>query len=219
MPGIHLRPALPDDIPEMIKVMQLAFRDSILNQRSFPESDPQVQQHYTTWITNNLKDPASLLIIASEEENEEDRTGTDPNPLHPIAGWARWVRRPIPLSTASSRPSPAKVFTPGMYPKNGDGQFAARYYQANYDATQRIVGSRSHWFLSMLVVHPGLQRRGVGSTLMKFGTDRAGEEGWPVYVNSSVEGKAFYESFRCRIVDESELEGMVVGYHMLRDAA
>lgn len=204
--NVRLRVATTDDVSDMADIMMDAFRDTILSKKSFPESDPATRQHHVSWIENNLKDPSSHLIVA------QDASSSSSSPAR-IAAWARWVRR-----EPAHPPGPRLVFTPDLYPASGDGAFAARFYQANYDATRRIVGDRVHWFLSIIVVSSDLQRRGFGSALMRFGVEKADEECLPAYVNGSPEGKALYEAYGFRTVESSTLEGHFVGYHMLRDA-
>jgi predicted N-acetyltransferase YhbS len=105
-----------------------------------------------------------------------------------------------------------------MYPRCGDGVFAARFFQANYDVSRSIVGREPHWFLSMMVVRHDFKRKGIGAMLMRFGVERADEEQWMAYVNGSADGKGLYERFGFRTVQVSEFDGVAKTWHMKRDA-
>lgn len=49
--------------------------------------------------------------------------------------------------------------------------------------------------LDMLCARPDEQRRGAGGMLVKWGCDRADEDGVGTYVDASETGKALYEKF------------------------
>lgn len=48
------------------------------------------------------------------------------------------------------------------------------------------------WELSCLVVDPAFGRRGLGSQLIEWGQQRAEEDGVPVLLGASLQGKALY---------------------------
>lgn len=77
---------------------------------------------------------------------------------------------------------------------------------------------QEYWFLSTIVTAPEAQRRGVGSALMRFGVDKADEEGWMSYLNASADGKALYERFNFVVVDSTSFGELgMTQYHMKRD--
>ncbi|KAM5352055.1 hypothetical protein ACJ41O_004778 [Fusarium nematophilum] len=205
--SIIIRRATKQDVPAMLDVFFSAFSSSALNQRCFPRSDPTVQTFWSSWIDKNIgadDDEATHMLVA-EESSSGSGSGSD------ILGWARWVRKPVP--------SPPVTLSPAMYPPAGDPDLAARFFQANVDATADIVGGEAHWFLSIIVTAPEAQRRGVGSALMRFGVEKADDEGWMAYVNSSAEGRALYERFGFAVVGTSEFEELgMVQFHMRREA-
>ncbi|KAJ6440965.1 putative transporter MCH4 [Purpureocillium lavendulum] len=213
--AIRLRLALPKDSPAIVAAMHDAFRDSLFHQRCFPPSDPSSHDSLVGWVDKNLADPESHMIIA-EQGAPSPGTEADAAAPHPIAGFARWVRRPAPAPAPDSAPPPRMVFTADMYPAGGDAALAARVFQANYDALMRATEGRSAWFLSMLVVPREHQRRGVGSALLGYGLERADRDAWAAYVNASAEGKPLYDKFGFATVERSEF-GDIVEYHMLRE--
>jgi GNAT superfamily N-acetyltransferase len=209
-PLVRLRPALAEDSVAMVAVLNNAFQDSPFHNRCFPPSDPGSQQELVNYVQKNLADPTSHIVVA-----DVISTGTasgEPS----IAGWARWVRRPLPAPDA--KPAPPLVFTEEVYPAGGDPAFAARFFQANYDAMTRATKGQPVWSLSMMVVSKVHQRRGVASELMRFGVDKADREGWAAYVNASPEGKDLYERFGFRTVQRSDFGGGIVSDHMKREA-
>lgn len=194
---ITLRAATPADTPELLEAFMSAFQDSVLNQQCFPESDPETLKGHRALIESNLPE----LLVATDPSS-----ASSPGR---ILGWVRWVRKPTP--------TPRVTITADGYPPTGNRDLARRFFQANVNATTRIVDGRAHWFLSLIVVRREAQRRGVGSAMMRYGLDRADEEGWLTYLNSSVEGKPLYEAFGFRTVEKTEFEHGVATWHMLRE--
>ncbi|UNI17430.1 hypothetical protein JDV02_003773 [Purpureocillium takamizusanense] len=218
-----------------------AFRDSLFHQRCFPTSDPASRESLVRWVDKNLADPASHMIIAERDISPAHPLRSAPPagtvadadaPPPPVAGFARWVRRPTPSTAPAPAPAPARdssppppppaapeprmVFTPDMYPAGGDATLAARVFQANYDALMQATSGRDAWFLSMLVVPREHQRRGVGTALLRYGLERADRDGWAAYVNASSEGKPLYDKNGFATVERSEF-GDIVEHHMLRE--
>ena len=86
------------------------------------------------------------------------------------------------------------------------------------------MGERRHWYLELLAARPEWQGKGVGSALLRWGLERADEEGVEAYLEASPAGKGLYEKmgFRevGRLVVPSREEGGedFVECFMLRDA-
>ncbi|RSL62086.1 hypothetical protein CEP54_005912 [Fusarium duplospermum] len=200
MTSITIRPATEEDLPSMLSVYFSAFSPSLFSQRCFPSTSPDVQ----AWTASKLGSqigaaPGNHIIIA------ESTSGS-------VLGWARWVRRP-------AAPSKRVILSESDYPSSGDPGLAVRLFQANADATFKHAAGESYWFLSTIATDKEAQRCGVGSALMRFGVDKADEEGWMAYLNSSPEGKGLYEKFGFEVVDESKIPELnIVQYHMKRAA-
>ncbi|EEU45810.1 uncharacterized protein NECHADRAFT_78691 [Fusarium vanettenii 77-13-4] len=200
MASITIRPATKEDLPSMLSVYFSAFSTSLFSQRCFPSTSPDVQ----AWIANSLRSQiegtrGNRVVIAESEPGS-------------VLGWARWVRRP-------AAPSKRAILSESDYPSSGDPALAVRLFEANANATYKHAAGEEYWFLSTIATAKEAQRRGVGSALMQFGVDKADEEGWMAYLNSSPEGKGLYEKFGFEVVDESEIPELnIVQYHMKRAA-
>lgn len=69
----------------------------------------------------------------------------------------------------------------------------------------------------MIVTRPDMQRRGLGAELMRWGCERADEEGWVAFLNASEEGRPLYEMFGFETVDKTYFERLGSEmYHMVR---
>lgn len=59
--------------------------------------------------------------------------------------------------------------------------------QEHNKALQSITAGKEHWYLSGIVVDLNYQGKGVGSALLKWGTERADSDGLGVFCLSSDE--------------------------------
>ena len=121
-----------------------------------------------------------------------------------IAGFANWQSGRIKTWKEMNPP-----FVEGMNAEKCEAFFAGM--DAN---RQSVMGEKEHYctqrrsiytsiallltistVLSMVATSPSAKRKGVGSTLVKWGCDRADQDGLPAYLDSSAAGKGLYEKF------------------------
>lgn len=196
---VTVRPATLADVPDMLEVFLSAFADSTMNNRCFPPSDPATNAGTIESISNGI----SECVIA-----QSSSSATAPPR---ILGWARWSRRQAPHDLSPKN-------TADTVPPSGDAELAARFFGANREQTVRNAAGRSYWFLSILVVHKDAQRKGVGAQLMRYGTERADQDGWISLLNGSWQARKLYESFGYEVQDVSDFGDDIVAYHMKREA-
>jgi ribosomal protein S18 acetylase RimI-like enzyme len=72
----------------------------------------------------------------------------------------------------------------------------------------QLMGGRPHWYLFAIGIEPDHQGRGLGSTLLAAGRQRATAGGFPCYLETSNERNlAFYRKNGFTVVDRRELPG------------
>jgi ribosomal protein S18 acetylase RimI-like enzyme len=88
------------------------------------------------------------------------------------------------------------------------------------DTHERLMNGREHYYLWGLVVDPGTQRKGVGSTLMKIIIDRADTKNVPVYLETHDKNNvAYYERFGFKLIHTGTIPGHGLDFWcMLREA-
>lgn len=136
-----------------------------------------------------------------------------------IMGWVGWVRRGFEDQATPSVPkveeeSTAKETEPE--PKEIDN--AARLENlCTADINRWIskvmpLGTKCRYLTSCLV-HPSYDGRGVGSALIRWGTERADKEGVFCWVHSSDGGEVFYEKMGFEEVERFvvDLDGYAEG--------
>jgi ribosomal protein S18 acetylase RimI-like enzyme len=109
----------------------------------------------------------------------------------PVLGAARW----LPPGRASMRVGPtlrALVTTP-LRLGAATGSFLA--YGRAVEQLRADVAGGAHWYLAGIGVDPAVQRRGIGSALLRPGIEAAAASGLPTVLLTNNEANlAFYES-------------------------
>ncbi|KAI3544698.1 acetyltransferase [Colletotrichum filicis] len=200
---VTLRPATEADIPALASISDAAcktdshtqLKASIRGDDDFPKG---MQDALKAWIAH----PKVDVIVAER----------DGGPV----GWVGWVRRgfagdtDLPLDGPDEEPQPETFFT--------DAEQKQRTKTID-DLGELTNASMNHWvkrfmpegckcrFLCTYVVSPEHQGRGVGSALMKWGTDKADREpGVYCWVQSSMGGQKAFERQGFREVGRLEAE-------------
>lgn len=84
----------------------------------------------------------------------------------------------------------------------------AAEFGASAASSNPFAGLRARWHVHMLAVSPRWQRRGVASTLLQWGFDRAREEQVPLTLLASATGLALYRKLGFRVVSWEVLESI-----------
>ena len=85
----------------------------------------------------------------------------------------------------------------------------AAFTQAQKQAADNHLGKGKideMWYLNILAVRPGYQRRGVGAALLDWGLKHARQRGEKVYLEASPTGMGLYLKKGFRVVGELELQ-------------
>jgi GNAT superfamily N-acetyltransferase len=99
------------------------------------------------------------------------------------------------------------------------------FFKAAYFSEAEVVDGMPYMSLRLLATDPRHQRRGVGSTLLRHGLERADRLSLPTYLDSGISGRPLYEKFGFEVkrdfpLDCTEYGGRSGGTHwcMLRPA-
>jgi GNAT superfamily N-acetyltransferase len=171
----NLRPGQPEDVPDFVKTFFDSFSTHAPTIRIFPLGTKPAWDFWHNSLTDEIKDPAARFILL------EDVSTTPPT----VAAFAKWNRL-----EASDKPQDP---LPDEWPSNGDQDLARRFFGELHAKHGEIMGGREHWYLELIATRKAYQRRGLGARLVRWGMDRADEEGWDCYLDSTPEGKRLYE--------------------------
>lgn len=190
--NMSLRLAKPSDEPFIADICTRAFFDEDLFGRTihpYRHEFPQdVQIFWHEWVRNDWSNPRNKILVAvvTDEDQKEkiigaaiwQRQGDDPGAQNVISEWADPGPWPALPSTANRALDPSKkdiLAESAPYTK---------HYWAGANAT--------NWYLSLCCVDPDAKGRGAGRLLVRWGLDRAKEEGIRASVMASEGSDAFY---------------------------
>jgi len=195
--ALELRPAKLSDLPSIIEVYFAAFRDDAVHQICFPKK-PSIHKFWTDFITDEMtNDPHSHWIVVIDTSA----------PNSPIIAFAKW-----------SAPQENKRHSlPNPWPIDTDPDFANMFFGQLEDQKMQVMGDRPHWYLMLIGTSPEYQGKGAAGKLIRYGLEKADEQGVEAYLEASPEGVPIYSHFGFKEVDRlSVLDGKFVELFMLR---
>lgn len=189
---MYLRPAQPSDEPVIADICARAFFEEDLFGRVIhpyrAEFPADVQIFWHEWVRSEWASPRSKVIVAVTTDNDQkervvgaaiwQRQGDDAIAQKITSEWSDPGPFPALLSTNNRALDPSK--------KTILAESAAytKHYWSGPCAT--------NWYLSLCCVDPDVKGRGAGRLLVRWGLDRAVEEGVRASVMASDGSDGFY---------------------------
>ncbi|PWY75984.1 acyl-CoA N-acyltransferase [Aspergillus sclerotioniger CBS 115572] len=188
----QLHPLSADDLPALVALWYDSFSIPI-NLRLFPD---------TAGVRAWLEGYHRVSLDSPDQHYLKITLDSASSPLVAIVKWDF-------NTTAPGHRFPA-------WHDESDRAFCDAFFGSIDKARRKIMGTRQHYYLDTLLTHPGYQRQGAGSMLIRWGCDRADHDGLPIWVDASPEGAVLYQRFGFRDVSVPGVtpEGAV---SMLRD--
>ncbi|KAF2235853.1 acyl-CoA N-acyltransferase [Viridothelium virens] len=185
---LTLSPMTEADLPTYTTIDSLAFADQPLIPLLWPDGlSPAARAHL---IAQNaralLHDPSSHFLKVTDSDSDT------------IVACAHWSR--TPARTAAQLAQGPQL--PEEWPPGANVGLKRVVFEKFLRTRDELVGGRPHWALFILVTRPEWQGRGAGSLLVRWGVERADEEGWECYLEASPKGRGLYEKFGFRVVRE-----------------
>ena len=174
--------ATSGEVEEILEVFKKAFGPDPLIEFVFnrPNVSPEPKETTVAKHLERLADPKFFYHKAVDSEN--------PNgPILGVAGWY-WVENPL----TSSQNIPWGDPSPGTH---------MECYEASLGALRRWRVSHFRelgepfLYMGILTVVPGMQRRGVGSALLRKGLAEADRRGVQTFIEASPAGLGLYKKF------------------------
>ncbi|PWY77404.1 acyl-CoA N-acyltransferase [Aspergillus heteromorphus CBS 117.55] len=227
---IHIRPALESDAPALGALHALAFTNSAFLAHAFPGStlasrtaylhqralqalaDPNITtlvatafssstDQYSDKDTNNVSEGEILALVrwmglsgsVSGSGSEKETSTSSPNSntntkINPSPATAALLATPPPA--VSSMPRNEAVIT--------------SFANAMKPGREKWVGE-GDIVLDLLCTHPAHQGHGIGTTMLRWGMERADAAGRGIYLEASREGRGLYERLGWGVVGEVEV--------------
>ncbi|KAF7549647.1 hypothetical protein G7Z17_g6255 [Cylindrodendrum hubeiense] len=201
--SFQMRKATPADIPALCAVYFSAFSDTIVGRQVFPSSSEAARVFWIKSLTKALPNPNfEFLVMTTRSEDDS---------AEQVVGYAKWVRPGTPINM----PPPADA-----WPQDADPALAVEFFGKLTAKHKQIMEGRPHWYLDLIGVRKEWMGKGAASPLMRWGLERADEDGLPIFLESTPNGRGMYEKYGFRVLDRHEFEspdGRTLDFFMLRD--
>ncbi|KAF7551497.1 hypothetical protein G7Z17_g4993 [Cylindrodendrum hubeiense] len=202
--SFQMRKAVPADIPALCAVYFSAFADTMVGRQVFPPSSEAARVFWVENLTTELPDPNfEFLVMTNRSDGDSEEQ---------IVGYAKWVRPGTPIEM----PPPFDA-----WPQDGNPTLAVEFFGGLTATHKRMMEDRPHWYLELIGVRKEWMGKGAASPLMRWGVERADEDGLPCFLEATPNGRGMYEKYGFRVVGQQEFEspsGSVLDFFMLRDA-
>ncbi|KAF9871365.1 acetyltransferase [Colletotrichum karsti] len=197
-PDVILRPATAHDVGTLAAIADAAFRtDSHTQLKAVFHGDSSFKDGMGEGLKSWLDSPKVDLIVAEISGK-------------PV-GWVGWARRgfagdtDLPLTGPIEEPRAATAVDPANPKKIKDLKDLTNDSMQYWVCRLMPEGCRCRIVVSC-VVHPDFQGKGVGSRLIRWGTDKADQEGSFCWVQSSMSAVAAYEKYGFREIGSLEAD-------------
>jgi ribosomal protein S18 acetylase RimI-like enzyme len=169
-----LRPATVEDVNQMTEIYFSAFQHDAISLLAFPRNAAS-REWWRTMTLSDFKDPnAKLLCIVDP---------SSPTPSK-IISWCKWNSPDATVDT--SLPN---------WPEGSDFEIANHFFGNLTTRHEKIMKGRKHWYLEFLATRPEEQGKGAAGMLLRWGIQKADEEGTEAYLEASPDGKPIYEHY------------------------
>ncbi|OJJ68860.1 hypothetical protein ASPBRDRAFT_46140 [Aspergillus brasiliensis CBS 101740] len=205
-------PCTPSDAHALVTLYLQCF-NTPTDQRLWPNT-PEIHALWVASFTRKLTEGVNkyhiLKVIDTENNNE-------------LAGFLEWILPAPPVNDNEKKDKEEEGKDDefeelvATYPSNvGDLDFLKEVLEQMKTVTGGIMGERRFYFLNIICTHPEYRRRGVASEMIKWGTDRADEEGLETFVISAPMARPVYQKHGFELVREGEAFGDFVPWYMVR---
>ncbi|KAK2811687.1 hypothetical protein FQN50_002033 [Emmonsiellopsis sp. PD_5] len=176
-PNLQLLPVEPEDIMDVTRVGSAAFRDTLSQLMFGKEPSEEAMEHRAKELRETLekKDPTVHYVKVVIDGK--------------IVGYGHWHM----YFDAEGKKKPEEE-EKRNWPPGSNVELCDTFFAEVEKLRNTMFGVR-HAFLGGIATHPAYQRLGVGSAIVKYGTDIADEANAPCWLEASPEGYGLYKKF------------------------
>ncbi|WYZ38497.1 hypothetical protein EsH8_III_000411 [Colletotrichum jinshuiense] len=179
---LRLRLATPADGPALAAVYFSAFQDNPVSTTCFPQSSPECRDFLSKSFTEEISDPRCQWLVVTDPDYADDPDL--------IIACAKWVRPAEDGQVNVEAPPP-----PEAWPKEGNPEFADHFFGTIGRNHIKIMGEVRHWYLELIICRKEHQGKGAASPLLRWGCEKADEEGRLAFLEAMAAAKGIYERY------------------------
>ncbi|TGO20838.1 hypothetical protein BPAE_0262g00150 [Botrytis paeoniae] len=173
--NLTLRPATTADAEALANIYFSAFSSDEISLLCFPRSPVSWTWWYNS-ILSEIQDPSSHFLCIHDSSS----------PTSEIISYAKWNDKSAPVATLNDLPE---------WPQGCNVEVSNHFFGTLIERRREIMGERKHWYLEIIATKPEFQGKGAAGKLMRWGLERADEDGVETYLEASPVGKEVYEHF------------------------
>jgi GNAT superfamily N-acetyltransferase len=177
---LTLRKATPEDSKALTDIYFSAFSIDAISLLVFPRNNAAASKFWYDSVIEEIADPTAHFICIVDTDT----------PDQTVVAYAKWNTPSAPV--AGELPE---------WPAGGDHEIANHFFGNLVSRHAKIMEGRKHWYLELVATRPEYQGRGAAGKLLRWGMERADEEGTETYLEASPDGKPIYEHFGFAEVD------------------
>jgi GNAT superfamily N-acetyltransferase len=182
-----LREAKVSDAPALVDIYFCAFSIDAISLLCFPRNNVSAYNFWYDSIVEEIADPHSHFICVYDSDS----------PSQTVVAYGKWNGPAAPLSNPDELPK---------WPEGGDEALANHFFWNLLSRHAKIMEGRKHWYLELLATRPNYQGKGAAGKLLRWGLERADQDGTETYLEASPDGKPIYEHFGFKEVDRLVVE-------------
>ncbi|OJD35306.1 gnat family acetyltransferase [Diplodia corticola] len=179
---LEIRPVSPADADAMVSITNAALGSSgLIRLKHASPPHPAYRRHHKAGVLKALAKPTARVLKVVD-------TDTDDDEIIAIGHWEIYDNgRPDEEIAELEKP-----FEPLEEERERFGVVQRDFFEYLF-RVRREVGKMPHYYLSLLVTHPDHYRRGAGSMIVRWGTERADRDGLVCILEASEAGRPLYK--------------------------
>ncbi|KAI9685477.1 MAG: hypothetical protein M1820_010789, partial [Bogoriella megaspora] len=192
-PFVTLKAAVPEDISALASIHVAAFTNDQAIQIMLP--DPEVHKETVMkMLAQQISDPSWLIIKAVEIRTDN------------ITGWASWLKVGYEDAKEGDRAQESPHVSDEPLDKKSFKDLRCYTSAHQRRALGQWMSGKRCLKLNSFFTDPQFQRRGVGTMLLRWGTDLADCDGVPCYLSSTPAGYAVYHANGFRVRESLDVD-------------
>ncbi|KAI4152622.1 MAG: hypothetical protein L6R39_001757 [Caloplaca ligustica] len=194
--AFQLLPSEPSDVPEIADIHHEAFKDDPILGQLMRDVPLDRKHDYDRKFFEKAFAQAPFMGSVFHKVVDTD-TGK-------IVAYARW-KYPYTLTPAQAAEK-AQLDLSRSYPEGTNVELYEEFFRQLDAKRKKFCDDEKDYFLHILIVAPGYQRRGLGSMLIREGLAHADRDNARAYVEASAKGLGLYKKFGWKPVGEITMD-------------
>ncbi|KAH7030041.1 acyl-CoA N-acyltransferase [Macrophomina phaseolina] len=179
---LEIRPLEEADVPTMVHITSISLNSSgILRLMHDDPPHPRYVEQRLDKVRQTLSKPTAHLLKVVDTDNNDE-----------IVACAHWEIYANGRSDEQLKEL-EQPFEPLEEERERFGQVQRDFFGSYLTRVRRELGKTPHYFLNLLITHPNHYRRGAGSMLIRWGTQKADNAGLICFLEASQAGRPLYK--------------------------